>query len=154
MLLLDRIPTCTVPDVIVVDLICSNEHRFEGWFASHEDFEAQSANGMLGCPVCGVREVRRLPSAPHVARSGTAPVPEPTAPEPASLLQRLQDALRERAAQAEDVGNRFAEEARKIHHGDAEERAIRGVATAADAVSLIEEGISVLPIPPAKKDMH
>jgi hypothetical protein len=144
--------------VIVVDLICSAEHRFEGWFASHDAFDAQSANGSLSCPVCGAQEVRRLPSAPHVARSASQPsapvTPKGDAPNPGQVLQQLINALRDRASQSEDVGERFANEARKIHYGDAEERAIKGVATMRDTLELIEEGISVLPVPPPKEDLH
>lgn len=76
------------------------------------------------------------------------------APDMSAQLQQLFAALRERAAKAEDVGKRFPEEARKIHYGDAEERAIRGVASASDTMALIEEGISVLPVPPEKQDLH
>ena len=152
--------------MLVVDLVCSSEHRFEGWFSSHEDLETQRERGLLTCPVCGAREVRRLPSAPHVSRGGistpqraVATPPEtlhtPTPPiDPAKQLQHLMDTLRQRAAQAEDVGQRFADEARKIHHGDAEERPIRGQASAKETISLLEEGISVLPVPSDKKDLH
>lgn len=151
-----------ISEVIVVDLICSHEHRFEGWFASHEDIETQAACGLLTCPSCGSSEVRRLPSAPHVARSN-APAPQPIAakepPSPANTaaaaqLQQMLKTLREHAAKAEDVGQRFPEEARKIHYGDAEERAIRGTASTSDTMALLEEGISVLPVPPDKQDLH
>jgi len=144
--------------VIVVDLMCSAEHRFEGWFASPEEFERQNALHMVICPSCGNHEVHRIPSAPHLARASanTAKPTDTPAAElaPNSLAAQLMAALRSRAENSEDVGERFPEEARRIHYGDAEERAIRGVAKLADAYDLLEEGINVLPVPPQKEDLH
>lgn len=154
LLFADIPPVNSAPEVIVVDLTCPAQHRFEGWFSSHEDFEAQLAGHMLSCPVCGKHEVRRIPSAPHVARAALAAAEPAPTPDPATQFQRLMAELRERAARAEDVGERFPDEARKIHHGEAQERAIRGVASLADATALIDEGISIVPVPSAKKDMH
>lgn len=144
--------------MIVVDLICPAEHRFEGWFASQEAFEHQNAAGMVSCPNCGATHVRRLPSAPHLARA-TTPTPEPTATHaapaaPPEAIAKLLEAIREHAAKSEDVGSRFPEEARRIHYGDAEERAIRGQASPQEALDLLEEGISVLPVPQPKEDLH
>ncbi|WP_018609623.1 DUF1178 family protein [Uliginosibacterium gangwonense] len=139
--------------MIVVDLICSAEHRFEGWFASQEAFEHQNAAGMVSCPKCGATHIRRLPSAPHLARA-IAPTPAPTPPAvPPEAVAKLIEAIREHAANSEDVGSRFPEEARRIYYGDAEERAIRGQASPREALDLLEEGISVLPVPP-KEDLH
>lgn len=146
--------------MIVVDLICPAEHRFEGWFASQEEFERQNAAGMVSCPNCGATHIRRLPSAPHLAKATQAPAPSAPAESttqaapPTAVLQQLMNALRQQAAQSEDVGERFPDEARRIHYGDAEERAIRGVATAEQAIELIDEGITVLPVPQPKEDLH
>lgn len=144
--------------MIVVDLVCKQEHRFEGWFASSEALDQQRETGLLSCPVCGSHDVSRLPSAPHVAsRSGDeAPVASTTGEQAdvASLAAQLIRAMQSQAAQSEDVGERFPEEARRIHQGDAEERAIRGKATLRDVTELWEEGVNVLPIPPAKEDLH
>jgi len=141
--------------VIVVDLICPAEHRFEGWFASQEAFEQQNAAGMVSCPNCGATHIRRLPSAPHLARATTpAPAPKAEPAAPPVAIAKLIEAIREHAAKSEDVGNRFPEEARRIHYGDAEERAIRGQASPQEALDLLEEGISVLPVPQPKEDLH
>lgn len=139
--------------MIVVDLVCTETHRFEGWFASSEAFEAQYAQKMVSCPVCGTHVVQRLPSAPHIGHS-SPPAPEIAQADPARILAKLIDVLRDQAISSEDVGKRFAEEARKIHYGDAEARAIRGQASLGETRGLLEEGISVLPLPPAKEDLH
>jgi len=154
--------------VIVVDLICEHEHRFEGWFACSDDIESQQKRGLLICAICGSREMRRLPSAPYLQRSGVGDVrddqaetsTEPSTPqtiqphETRHLLRLLVQKLQESAAQSEDVGEDFPVEVRRIHFGDAEERAIRGLATAQDVAALLEDGISVLPLPIAKEDLH
>ncbi|MEC5386849.1 DUF1178 family protein [Uliginosibacterium sp. H3] len=154
--------------MIVVDLICEHEHRFEGWFACSEDIESQQQRGLLTCAICGSHNMRRLPSAPHVqGSSDKAEVTQHEAatettttsvaaqqPEAQQLLQVLVKKLQESAAQSEDVGEDFPQEARRIHFGDAEERAIRGKATNSEVASLLDEGISVLPMPIAKEDLH
>src|SRR5690606_34636744 len=110
----------TVPAMIVLDLYCLNEHRFEGWFASIAAFEDQLARDLVSCPTCGATAVRRLPSAPYVRTSHPAPPaapmvrpqPEP-APAPVEALARLVGQLRTMARHAEDVGARLPEEARR-----------------------------------------
>lgn len=139
--------------MIVLDLCCDREHRFEAWFASSEGFETQRAAGLVGCPHCGSSNVRRLPSAPYVQTSSHS-APAAASPDPQAIAARLIEALRSAAASSEDVGERFAEEARRIHYGDSEERAIRGKAGRDEMIDLIEEGIPILPVPPDKDDMH
>ena len=140
--------------MIVLDLCCDREHRFEAWFASSEAFETQRAAGLVGCPHCGNSDVRRLPSAPYVQTSSHSAPAAPASPDPQAIAARLIEALRSAAARSEDVGERFAEEARRIHYGDSEERAIRGKADREEMIDLIEEGIPILPVPPDKDDMH
>ena len=140
----------------VLNLRCANGHGFEGWFASEEDFLGQNGRGLIECPMCSDRVVTRLPSAPRLNLSGarepeaSRPAAEPTA---ADLQAMWMQAVREILRQTEDVGERFAEEARRIHFGEAEERGIRGVASAEDRQALREEGIEViaLPLPAALK---
>lgn len=139
--------------MLVLNLSCQQDHRFEGWFGSAADFEAQQGRGLVSCPVCGAREVQRLPSAPRLNVSHLRGAPAEQAPRPAvERLQQLQQAalqaVRKAVAASEDVGERFAEEARRIHYGEAEERGIRGQASPDEAKALIEEGIGVLPLPP------
>lgn len=145
----------------VFDLHCRHGHRFEGWFASDADFAEQRERGLLCCPVCDDAAVTRLPSAPRLnlgscEAAAAAPrahreVPEHTAdsaqPVPQQAAARAVAALRELLARTEDVGERFAEEARRIHYGEAAARNIRGRASAEDTRSLLKEGIPVLPLP-------
>ena len=142
--------------MIVLDLSCTNAHRFEGWFASSADFESQLAGGLVACSSCGDTRVQRLPSAPYVL-TRSAPAPKPPAASdtsraapalPSQVVAQVVGALREMARKAEDVGDRLAEEARRIHYGDAEARDIRGAASRDDIAELLDEGIVVLPVPP------
>lgn len=137
--------------MIVLDLSCGQGHRFEAWFASSEAFENQLAGGLVSCPHCGTHQIKRLPSAPYVQTSSHARTAEP---DPQAIAAKLIEALRAAAQQSEDVGERFVEEARRIHYGDAEERAIRGQAKPGDMIELLEEGIPILPVPPDKDDLH
>ncbi|WP_280150613.1 DUF1178 family protein [Piscinibacter sp. XHJ-5] len=144
----------------VLDLRCTHEHRFEGWFASDDDFESQRERGLVACPLCGDAAITRLPSAPRLNVSG-AREPMPAAAQrgvgeapidmtmQAAWLQAVQHVI----SNTVDVGDRFAEEARRIHYGEVDERAIRGRATREEAQALKEEGIEVmsLPIPAAIK---
>jgi hypothetical protein len=145
----------------VLDLQCSNQHLFEGWFASEDDFVAQCLRGLVQCPVCADPTVVKKLSAPRLNLSG-AREPQPPAGEPVApsgsvapaRMGEVETALaaawmavaRHVVANTTDVGNAFAEEARKMHYGEAEERAIRGKTTPQEARDLVEEGIAVLPL--------
>lgn len=136
--------------MIVLDLECEHGHGFEGWFASRAAFEEQVARGQVCCPRCGSLSVQSRPSAPYV-RTRSAAARSPTEPGPKSidaLTEQILAHLRHRARGLEDVGDRFAEEARRIHSGDAELRGIKGRATGGEMRELLDEGISVLPVPP------
>jgi hypothetical protein len=138
----------------VLDLRCTHGHGFEGWFASSEAFETQLASGLVECPVCGNTAIVKLLSAPRL-NLGNAKAPVEAAPAapsqmPAQQLSpeaRWMRAVREVIAKTEDVGDRFAEEARKMHYGEAEERGIRGQATPEQTEALLDEGIAVMPLP-------
>lgn len=146
--------------MIVYDLSCSNGHDFEGWFASGTDFDHQKAAGLVGCPVCDGVDVQRRPSAKVRVTRSHAAAPASTAPAPTQdaiaglppeLLAKLRDAVRN----TEDVGERFPEEARKIHYDEAPPRAIRGKATHEEAQELSEEGIDFSQLPPIlTRDTH
>jgi hypothetical protein len=150
----------------VLDLQCRHGHAFEGWFASHEDYESQRERGLLTCPVCNDAEVNKKLSAPrlNLGRSAEPVAPVADAPEAASaapaapapqampaLPQELQAAMlkmvRHVMANTEDVGTQFAEEARKIHYGEADNRNIRGQASREETEALLDEGIDILPLP-------
>jgi hypothetical protein len=139
----------------VYNLSCDHDHRFEGWFSSEADFCAQAEKGLIECPVCGSCSIERMPSAPRLNLSGAQE------PQSANLHEKIQahimNLVREVVANSEDVGVRFAEEARKIHYKEAPERAIRGVASASECEALVEEGIDVTPLPlpdPLKEPLH
>ena len=140
----------------VLDLRCANGHGFEGWFGSEDDFLDQNGRGLVECPMCADRVVSRLPSAPRLNLSGARePAAPPAKVEPAAAdLQALwMQVVRHAIENTDDVGERFAEEARRIHYGEADARGIRGVASMQEREALHEEGIEVmsLPIPPALK---
>ena len=135
----------------VLNLQCRHAHGFEGWFASEDDFQGQLARGLVECPMCGDAQVSKLPSAPRLnlgAPEPKAPAKQevlaaPNAQLQAAWLQMVQQVM----ANTEDVGERFAVEARKIHYGESEERGIRGQASKEETRELLEEGIGVLPLP-------
>jgi len=153
----------------VLNLQCAHQHDFEGWFGSEDDFQSQLARGLVECPLCGDRQITKQLSAPRLnlstsrgEREVAAPKAEvaaqPAAPtataaqdvtsmSPAQVQAAWLQAVHHVMANTEDVGSRFAEEARKMHYGESEERGIRGQATPAQTRDLLEEGISVLPLP-------
>lgn len=138
----------------VLNLQCELGHGFEGWFGSEADHADQLARGLLECPLCGSKSVLRLPSAPRLNLSGaSAATQEPATPERASVEALWLKAVRHVMNHTEDVGERFTEEARRIHYGETAERAIRGQASRDQAQSLREEGIEVfsLAVPAAAK---
>ncbi|HLV27974.1 MAG TPA: DUF1178 family protein [Burkholderiaceae bacterium] len=156
----------------VFDLQCEHSHVFEGWFASAEAYESQKSAGLLSCPVCGSTDVSRKVSAARLnvghwrreqpnpsANSSRSPEAGNALPEAAAgasvaegaelariqaeVIQRMRKLIRE----TENVGERFAEESRRIHYGESEERPIRGTATREEREELAEEGIAVVAIP-------
>ena len=129
----------------VLNLRCANGHGFEGWFASDDDYMAQNGGGQIDCPLCSDTLISRLPSAPRLNLSGAS---EAVAkPQVADLQAEWLKTVRELVARTEDVGERFAEEARRIHYGEEAARGIRGQATAEERAALREEGIETLSIP-------
>jgi hypothetical protein len=160
----------------VLNLHCDQGHAFEGWFGSEADFQSQLERTLVACPMCSSTQVRKGLSAPRL-NLGAKPSPEanaarnhPVSPatsasgslpvSQAAPSNDLEAAERMRAVHAAwlqmsrrilantvDVGDAFAEEARRIHYGDVPERGIRGQATPEQALELLEEGISVLPLP-------
>jgi hypothetical protein len=144
--------------MIVYDLACTEGHRFEGWFGSSSDFEDQQARGLLCCPSCGTSEVTKAPMAPAVPAKGNrrqemlSPATQPMANTP--MPPHVQQALAALAkAQAEAlknstwVGDKFAEETRRMHYGERDEAPIHGQASLSEAKALIEEGVPVAPLP-------
>ena len=165
--------------MIKYQLICDKSHEFEGWFGGSAAFESQQESGLLTCPVCGSVDVRRALMAPNLASPKTRktdlaeqqpsaqpePQPQPQAPQQASAalppaaarkkqelmsqMRALQTKIRQ---ECRDVGNDFAEEARKIHYGEVEPEGIYGQATAEEREALDEEGIEIMDMPWLPKD--
>ena len=164
----------------VLDLKCAQQHVFEGWFASEDDFQSQLGRGLVQCPMCGDAAISKQLSAPRLNLGATPPAsPVANAPAaadaaahgaspagrelvpagaaPALSAQDLQDMQAVQAdwlkmarhvmANTEDVGSHFAEVARQMHYGETDERSIRGQTSREEAVALLEEGISVMPLP-------
>ena len=154
----------------VFELACDHDHRFEGWFASADAFADQQQRRLIGCPMCGSHAVKRMPAAPRLNLSGAQAPAAPRrhgesssaaaatgAERPALSPEQFQAMFikmtRRIIESTEDVGERFAEEARRIHYNEAPERAIRGSTSREEASALREEGIEVfaLPLPDALK---
>jgi hypothetical protein len=140
----------------VFNLRCGQQHAYEGWFASEEDFISQQERGMLACPLCGDSESVRMPNATRLKVSRhAAPAEQPTRSGTTEMTMQSQwlRAMRQVLNSTEDVGERFPEEARRIHYGEVEERGIRGKASREDADALRDEGIEIvaLPVPEAIK---
>ena len=143
--------------MVIYNLLCKKNHSFEGWFPSFEDYQKQADQNLLSCPICGTTKVEKVPHAcaVHVkkeppAQPAKAPQQTPSAPpSPAEFKEMLIQVHHYIKQNFEDVGPRFAEEARQIHRGKAEERPIHGTATADERAELEEEGIphAVLPKP-------
>jgi hypothetical protein len=154
----------------VLDLQCPFQHVFEGWFGSEDDFVSQKERGLIECPVCGNAAISKRLSAPRLNFGAMAPAAQvaqrtsasdsnkasvqdvvvapsnsPAAPD-VELLRAWMDMTRQVLANTDDVGDKFAEEARKIHYGETEARGIRGKASPEQTRELLEEGIAVSPL--------
>ena len=165
--------------MIKYQLICDKSHEFEGWFGNSATFESQQESGLLTCPVCGSADVRRALMAPNLASPKTRktdlaeqqpsaqpePQPQPQAPQQASAAlppaaaRKMQELMSEMRAlqtkireECRDVGNDFADQARKIHYGEVEPEGIYGQATAEEREALDEEGIEIMDMPWLPKD--
>lgn len=143
----------------VFNLSCEFGHGFEGWFGSEDDYLSQMDRGLITCPICDSPRIERRPSAPRLnlgakpeaAASTESPATAVPADAPLSPFEaQLIAAVREVLAKTEDVGTKFADEARRIHHGEAEQRSIRGQATPAEREALADEGIEVVQLPVPK----
>ena len=131
--------------MIIFDLKCDPQgHVFEAWFGSSEDYESQQSRGLVACPLCGSAEVAKAPMAPNVGAKGNRQAD--TSTDVKSIMAEMAKLQKKLLETSEHVGDRFPDEARAIHLGEAEARAIHGRASKADADSLIEDGIPVSPL--------
>lgn len=151
----------------VFDLQCELGHVFEGWFGSQDSFESQTERGFLSCPICNSTKVRKKLTAARINRgrsssesglghavqmaqtassSGGQVLAAPAMQQLAKLQAQVMKQVREIVRNTENVGARFAEEALRMHHGETEERSIRGTATQEERAALTDEGVTVLPV--------
>ncbi len=141
--------------MIAYDLCCERDHSFEAWFKDAATFERQAKRKLLSCSICGSQKVKRALSAPAIAgtRSQNTAVPakayatHPDASKLAALMEQLGELRKQVEANADNVGENFAEEARKIHYGEVEKRSIYGETSDKEAASLAEEGVEFARIP-------
>ncbi|AYG60679.1 DUF1178 family protein [Rhizobium jaguaris] len=142
--------------MIRYSLRCDNAHEFEGWFSESADFDRQVASGFLTCPVCNSSAISKLLMAPSVSTARKKEELQTLAMDTArkEALTKLKEAVDAIKANAEDVGTKFPEEARKIHYGEADARGIIGKATPDEAQALVEEGIEIAAIPVLPDDIN
>jgi len=148
-------------------LACTHDHEFEGWFKSNAAYDDQVQKGVLECPICADRAIRKAIMAPAIARSASAPAPEILPPLPAQavaappadprreqfarFMQMMHAVRRHVEDNFENVGGRFPEEARKMHQGETDPREIYGQATRAEVEELLDEGVPIHPLPTLPK---
>ncbi|MGQ7794289.1 DUF1178 family protein [Faunimonas sp. B44] len=146
--------------MIRYSLVCAGRHEFEAWFGSSGAFDAQRAAGHVACPICGSLEVEKALMAPSITtgRKGSEGRAEQTSPahgpDRKQMIEAMKKVRNQLIANADYVGDRFAEEARKIHYEEAEKRGIYGQATPEEARGLIEEGVSFAPLPVLPDDAN
>jgi hypothetical protein len=139
----------------VLPLRCAHGHDFEGWFGSEDEFLDQNGRGLIECPMCGDKVISRMPSAPRLNLSGARDKQPAKAENALDARAMLMQAVRHVLSHTEDVGDRFAEEARRIHYGETQSRGIRGQATPDDAQALRDEGIEFATLPfPLKETLQ
>jgi hypothetical protein len=142
--------------VVRYSLQCENDHAFEGWFASSADFDKQLSAGYVACPHCNSQTVAKLLMAPNVTtgrqKDGVKQmVMDNTRRE---MIAKMKEVVAEIRSNSEDVGEKFPEEARKIHYGETEARGIIGQASHDEAAALVEEGIQIAALPVLPEDAN
>ena len=148
--------------MIRYDLICTDGHEFDGWFSNSAAFDDQSRRGLVSCIHCGSTKVEKQLMAPGIPVKGNRKAEKAEAAKPVlasafdprqqRLIQMMREVRKAVEENAEYVGNKFADEARKIHYEESERRGIYGETTTADAKALIEEGIEIHPLPLLPED--
>ncbi|WP_394762454.1 DUF1178 family protein [Phenylobacterium sp.] len=129
-------------------LLCEHGHDFEGWFGASADFDDQQARGLIECPVCATRAVRKAIMAPAVSGTRKRPADQGPAQTQAMMMEAMGRIRRHVEDNFDDVGDTFAREARAIHEGRSEDRGIYGQATPAEVRDLVEDGVPIAPLPP------
>lgn len=137
--------------MIRFSLHCDKDHEFEGWFRSNDDFDSQAEKGLVTCPSCGSSKVGKALMAPSVS---TGRQKEKIAIAMSEMAKEMKEMVKKVRENADYVGAEFAEQARKIHFGEAEARGIYGEATPEDVEALLEDGVDVMPLPVFPEDRN
>ena len=142
--------------MIRFSLSCDQAHDFDAWFSSGADFDRQAEAGLVSCPHCGSTAIAKRLMAPAVATARTKEARQALAMDVqrGEMIAKLRDMVKTIKENAEDVGERFPEEARKIHYGEADQRGLIGRASLDEARALIEEGIEIAPLPVLPDDVN
>lgn len=141
--------------MIRFQIVCSADHEFEAWFRNSDDFDAQADRKLVSCPVCATTEVQKALMAPSVATSkGKKEVALAAGGDQKKVMAEMVKLARKLRENADNVGDKFAEEALKIHHGETDPRGIYGKATHEEAKGLVDEGVDFLPLPPLPEDQN
>lgn len=142
--------------MIKYSLSCDQAHQFEGWFSTGADFDAQVKSGFLTCPTCGSASISKTLMAPSVSTARKKEAKQQMVMDVArqEMVAKLKEAVATIKANAEDVGERFPEEARKIHYGEADARGIIGQASIGEVKDLLDEGIEIAPLPVLPDDVN
>lgn len=137
-------------------LACKNDHAFEGWFRSNEDFDTQQKRGLLECPVCGAHQVAKTLMAPSVSTGRNKDKIAVAVGHQAQqqIMAKMVEMAKELKSKADNVGDKFPEEARKIHYGESKERAIYGTASPKDITELLDEGVALMPLPDVPEELN
>lgn len=134
--------------MITYSLVCENEHKFDAWFRNGQAYQDQHDRGIVTCPICNSSAVEKAVMAPAVSRANSEKVAVSTGhPEHAQLLETMRALRTKMISEADNVGDKFAEEARKIHFKEVEARGIYGEATREEVTALLEEGVDFMPLP-------
>ncbi|RYE88709.1 MAG: DUF1178 family protein [Hyphomicrobiales bacterium] len=134
--------------MIQYSLVCDNDHKFDAWFRNAEAYDEQSARGIVTCPICNSDKVGKGLMAPSVSRANSDKVALSIGHPQQNQLREALRALRNKVtAEADYVGDKFADEARKIHFKEADARGIYGEATREEVASLLEDGVDFMPLP-------
>ena len=141
--------------MIRFSLACDHDHQFDGWFRNNQDFETQKKRGLVSCPACNSPKVEKALMAPSVQTARKREkVALTVSAEQKKLMGKLKEMTEKLKENADYVGDKFAEEARKIHFGETDPRGIYGEASHAEVKDLLEEGVEIMPLPAIPDDSN
>lgn len=142
--------------MIKFNLTCENMHDFEAWFSSGSDFDDQQSRGLVSCPQCGSADVKKALMVPSVStgRAKDAKQQMMMSAAQQEAMKTIREMVNQVKSNTENVGDKFSEEARKIHYGETEARGIHGNASLDEVHELVEEGVEIMPLPDVPEDQN